>query len=297
MIGPCARGDLRDGVHAQVCGTLERGARVVCWGWARQSSGRDFSNERTVVSDVRPGMPMFDEEVFAAGAAVVRAADADEAISLANESNYGLGFSLWTRDASAAEEFAARVEAGAVFVNGMVASELRLPFGGVKKAATDANSRRSASTSSPTSKRSSSDHSTRLPTGRHQRMGGDALASMAARGAPELASEAGRLRRRRRRTDAGCGFHCGTRRSARLDFSNLGPRVFRRLRFDAGAVRRRVVRRTSRARHRRRSRVNAGGRSMVDRPRIYRLPPTPKSKMRHRSAPHERCGFEETWSA
>ena len=78
-------------------------------------------------------MPMFDEEVFGPAAAVVRAADADEAIALANESSYGLGFSIWTRDASAAEELAARVEAGAVFVNGMVASDPRLPFGGVKK--------------------------------------------------------------------------------------------------------------------------------------------------------------------
>ncbi len=130
-IGPCARGDLRDGVHAQVCGTLERGARLLLGGASIERPG--FFYEPTVVSDVRPGMPMFDEEVFGPAAAVVRAADADEAISLANESNYGLGFSLWTRDASAAEEFAARVEAGAVFVNGMVASDPRLPFGGVKK--------------------------------------------------------------------------------------------------------------------------------------------------------------------
>ena len=130
-IGPCARGDLRDGVHAQVCGTLQRGARLLLGGAPIERPG--FFYEPTVVSDVRPGMPMFDEEVFGPAAAVVRAADADEAISLANESNYGLGFSLWTRDASAAEEFAARVEAGAVFVNGMVASDPRLPFGGVKK--------------------------------------------------------------------------------------------------------------------------------------------------------------------
>jgi succinate-semialdehyde dehydrogenase / glutarate-semialdehyde dehydrogenase len=130
-IGPCARGDLRDGVNAQVRGTLERGARLLLGGTPIDGPG--FFYEPTIVSEVRPGMPMFDEEVFGPAAAVVRAADADEAIALANESSYGLGFSIWTRDASAAEELAARVEAGAVFVNGMVASDPRLPFGGVKK--------------------------------------------------------------------------------------------------------------------------------------------------------------------
>ncbi len=130
-IGPCARADLRDGVDAQVRSTMERGGRLLLGGNPIDRPG--FFYEPTVVADVRPGMAMFDEEVFGPAAAVVRAADADEAIALANASSYGLGFSIWTRDTSAAEEFAARVEAGAVFVNNMVASDPRLPFGGVKK--------------------------------------------------------------------------------------------------------------------------------------------------------------------
>ncbi len=130
-MGPCARADLRDGVDAQVRSTVERGGRLLLGGNRIDRPG--FFYEPTVVADVRPGMAMFDEEVFGPAAAVVRAADADEAIALANESSYGLGFSIWTRDVSAAEEFAARVEAGAVFVNNMVASDPRLPFGGVKK--------------------------------------------------------------------------------------------------------------------------------------------------------------------
>ena len=130
-IGPCARGDLRDGVDAQVRSTVEGGGRLLLGGSPIEGPG--FFYEPTVVADVRPGMAMFDEEVFGPAAAVVRASNADEAIALANESSYGLGFSLWTRDAAAAEEYAARVEAGAVFVNGMVASDPRLPFGGVKK--------------------------------------------------------------------------------------------------------------------------------------------------------------------
>mgnify|MGYP001164787271 CR=1 FL=1 len=130
-IGPCARGDLRDGVHAQVSATLERGGELLTGG--APIDGPGFYYEPTVVSEVRPGMAMFDEEVFGPAAAVVRASDADEAIALANATSYGLGFSIWTRDASAAETFAERIEAGAVFVNGMVASDPRLPFGGVKK--------------------------------------------------------------------------------------------------------------------------------------------------------------------
>lgn len=130
-IGPCAREDLREGVHAQVTATVESGARLRLGG--KPIDGPGFFYEPTVVDDVHPGMRMFDEEVFGPAAAVVRARDADEAIALANASSYGLGFSIWTRDTAAAEAFAASVEAGAVFVNGMVASDPRLPFGGVKK--------------------------------------------------------------------------------------------------------------------------------------------------------------------
>jgi succinate-semialdehyde dehydrogenase/glutarate-semialdehyde dehydrogenase len=131
QIGPCARSDLRQTVHEQVSRTVESGARLVLGGKPIGSKG--YFYEPTIVADVTPGMRMFDEEVFGPAAAVVRAKDREDALRLANASSFGLGSSVWTRDVAAAEGFAARVEAGAVFVNGMVASDPRLPFGGVKK--------------------------------------------------------------------------------------------------------------------------------------------------------------------
>ncbi|MFZ0032402.1 MAG: NAD-dependent succinate-semialdehyde dehydrogenase [Candidatus Cybelea sp.] len=131
QLGPCAREDLRQTVHEQVGATLERGARLALGGKPLDRAG--FFYEPTVVADVVPGTRMFDEEVFGPAAAVVRAKDREEALALANASSFGLGSSIWTRDVAAAEVIAARVEAGAVFINGMVASDPRLPFGGVKR--------------------------------------------------------------------------------------------------------------------------------------------------------------------
>ncbi|MBV8343388.1 MAG: NAD-dependent succinate-semialdehyde dehydrogenase [Candidatus Eremiobacteraeota bacterium] len=131
QIGPCARADLRDTVHQQVSETVAQGARAALGGTV--GDGRGFFYDPTIVADVVPGMRMFDEEVFGPAAAVVRASDREHALGLANHSSFGLGSSVWTRDVAGAEDFGARVEAGAVFVNGMVASDPRLPFGGVKK--------------------------------------------------------------------------------------------------------------------------------------------------------------------
>jgi acyl-CoA reductase-like NAD-dependent aldehyde dehydrogenase len=131
QLGPCARRDLRETLHRQVRESLERGARLALGGHPIDGTG--FFYEPTIVRDVEPGMTMFDEEVFGPAAAVVRARDERHAIELANASSYGLGFSIWTRDTAGAEDLAAGVQAGAVFINGMVASDPRLPFGGVKK--------------------------------------------------------------------------------------------------------------------------------------------------------------------
>ncbi len=131
QLGPCAREDLRRTVHEQVCATLSRGARLALGGKPLDRAG--YFYEPTVVADVVPGTRMFDEEVFGPAAAVIRAHDGDQALALANASSFGLGSSLWTANISEAEAFAARIEAGAVFINGIVASDPRLPFGGIKK--------------------------------------------------------------------------------------------------------------------------------------------------------------------
>ncbi len=131
QIGPCAREDLRASVHTQVSRSLERGAGLALGG--KPIEGAGYFYEPTIVTEVVPGMAMFDEEVFGPAAAVVRATDREHAIALANASSFGLGSSIWTSDVNAAETFAGRIEAGAVFINGMVASDPRLPFGGVKK--------------------------------------------------------------------------------------------------------------------------------------------------------------------
>lgn len=92
-----------------------------------------FFFEPTVVADVTQGSPMFDEETFGPAAAVMRVADDDEAIAMANASTFGLGANVWTRSIEHAQKMAAEIESGMVAINGMVASDPRLPFGGVKR--------------------------------------------------------------------------------------------------------------------------------------------------------------------
>ena len=130
-IGPLARVDLRDALEAQIEGSIARGARVVTGG--KRIAGKGSYFEPTIVADVVRGMPMFDEETFGPAAAVVRARDLDDCVELANASQYGLGGNLWTQDIERAKVIAARLESGGVFINGMTASDPRLPFGGVKQ--------------------------------------------------------------------------------------------------------------------------------------------------------------------
>jgi succinate-semialdehyde dehydrogenase/glutarate-semialdehyde dehydrogenase len=130
-LGPVAREDLRDSIDQQVRDSIARGARIALGGTKPQRPG--YYYDPTIVVDVTPGMPVFDEETFGPAAAVIRANDAEHAIELANQSPYGLGGNLWTRDLARAQTLAAQVESGAVFINGMTASDARLPFGGVKK--------------------------------------------------------------------------------------------------------------------------------------------------------------------
>ena len=131
QVGPLARADLRDELEHQVAESVAAGARVVCGGHALP--GRGFFYAPTVLAGVRPGIPAFDEEVFGPVAAVTTARDANDAVALANRSRFGLGASIWTRDVAYAEVLAHQLDAGLVFVNDIVRSDPRLPFGGVKR--------------------------------------------------------------------------------------------------------------------------------------------------------------------
>ena len=131
QIGPLARRDLRDTLHRQITESVVGGARIVTGGTPIDRPG--FFFEPTVVTDVDPAAPMFREETFGPAAAVMPASDEEQALELANASTYGLGASIWTREVTRATRIAAQIESGMVFVNGMVASDPRLPFGGVKR--------------------------------------------------------------------------------------------------------------------------------------------------------------------
>ncbi len=131
QVGPQARLDLRANLHRQVEESVARGAQLVLGG--RLPKGRGAFYPPTVLVAVEPGMPAFDEETFGPVAAVVRARDEADALRIANASPYGLGASVWTADAARGERLAQDVEAGSVFVNGIVKSDPRLPFGGVKR--------------------------------------------------------------------------------------------------------------------------------------------------------------------
>ena len=131
QIGPQARLDLRANLHRQVQESLQRGARLALGGQLAEGPGAFYPP--TVLTAVQPGMPAFDEETFGPVAAVVHAKDEADAIRIANGSQYGLGASVWTADRARGERVAGSIEAGSVFVNGLVKSDPRLPFGGVKR--------------------------------------------------------------------------------------------------------------------------------------------------------------------
>ena len=131
QVGPLARSDLRDALERQVEESVRQGARVLVGG--RRRDGPGYFYEPTVLTGVRDAMPVLAEETFGPVAAVRRVADAEEAVAVANGSDYGLGAAIWTGDVARGEALARSIESGAVFVNGMVASDPRLPFGGVKQ--------------------------------------------------------------------------------------------------------------------------------------------------------------------
>jgi succinate-semialdehyde dehydrogenase/glutarate-semialdehyde dehydrogenase len=129
-VGPLATAKIRDELHAQVQGSLDAGARLLAGGHPLPGPG--FFYEPTVLTDVPADSPAYREETFGPVAAIIRARDADDAIRIANDTRFGLGASVWTNDEREIEQFTREIDAGSVFVNAMVASDPRFPFGGVK---------------------------------------------------------------------------------------------------------------------------------------------------------------------
>jgi succinate-semialdehyde dehydrogenase/glutarate-semialdehyde dehydrogenase len=130
-VGPLARQDLVDDLRSQVEASEAAGARVLTGGFDVELPGSFV--RPIVMTDVTADMPVFREETFGPAAAVIRVADEEEAIAVANDTSYGLGASVWTQDLEHGKDVAARIDAGMVFINSIVFSDARLPFGGVKR--------------------------------------------------------------------------------------------------------------------------------------------------------------------
>jgi succinate-semialdehyde dehydrogenase/glutarate-semialdehyde dehydrogenase len=130
-MGPMARADLRQTLHGQVSRSLAAGAVLRLGGAPAQGAG--FFYPPTILDQVTPEMAAFREETFGPLAAVIRARNSEDALALANHTEFGLGASLWTADPDRAKALAHRIEAGAVFINATTASDPRLPFGGIKQ--------------------------------------------------------------------------------------------------------------------------------------------------------------------
>ena len=127
-LGPLARLDLAEKLEVQLRKSTEAGAKLLVGG---QRNGCNF--QATLLDNVRPGMAAFEEETFGPLAAVITAKTEDEAIALANKTRYGLGATVWTRDLIKAERIARELDSGSVLINALMRSDVRLPFGGVKK--------------------------------------------------------------------------------------------------------------------------------------------------------------------
>ncbi|MCX6279512.1 MAG: NAD-dependent succinate-semialdehyde dehydrogenase [Bacteroidetes bacterium] len=131
QVSPLARPDLVDEIEKQVTASIHAGARLVTGGKRINRLGSYF--QPTILSDVKKGMPVYSEETFGPVVSIIAVSNEQEAIEVANDSDFGLGGCVWTRDLLRGERIARKVETGAMFVNGMTKSDPRLPFGGIKK--------------------------------------------------------------------------------------------------------------------------------------------------------------------
>jgi succinate-semialdehyde dehydrogenase / glutarate-semialdehyde dehydrogenase len=129
-VGPMAREDLLEGVHRQVEASVAAGARLLTGGRRLDRAGTFYAP--TVLTDVVPGQPAYDEEIFGPVAAVVVVDGDDDAVRVANDTRFGLGASVWTADRERGIAVGRRIRSGAVFVNAVVASDVRMPFGGTR---------------------------------------------------------------------------------------------------------------------------------------------------------------------
>ena len=129
-LGPIAREDLLFELEDQVQRSVQSGAKILCGG--KRIAREGFYFEATILANVLPGTPAYEEEIFGPVATLIQATDEEDAIRIANDSPFGLGASLWTSNKEKAKQLAARIESGSVFINGMVKSDPRLPFGGIK---------------------------------------------------------------------------------------------------------------------------------------------------------------------
>ncbi|MCG9973077.1 NAD-dependent succinate-semialdehyde dehydrogenase [Christiangramia crocea] len=128
QVGPLARKDLADQLNRQVNESVSQGAKLLVGG--KQDN---CFHEPTILGNVKPGMIAFDEETFGPLAAIIKVKDVDEAFALSEQSKFGLGVSVFTKDTAKAVEYASRVSDGAFFINELVKSDPRLPFGGTKR--------------------------------------------------------------------------------------------------------------------------------------------------------------------
>ena len=131
QMGPLAQKNLLDTINKQIQQSIKMGAELITGGKRINSDG--FFFQPTLLTNVKKGMPVVDEETFGPVSVIIRVKNTEEAIKIANDTMYGLGASIWTKDIKKGEEIARKIEAGAVFVNGMTKSDPRLPFGGIKK--------------------------------------------------------------------------------------------------------------------------------------------------------------------
>ncbi|QNH12228.1 NAD-dependent succinate-semialdehyde dehydrogenase [Xanthomonas sp. SI] len=130
-LAPLARQDLRDELHKQVQASIAKGAKPLLG--AAPDTSTHAGYPASILDHVVPGMPAYDEELFGPVAAILRVADEAEAVRVANDTSFGLGGSVWSADRARGERVARQLQCGAAFVNAIVKSDVRLPFGGIKR--------------------------------------------------------------------------------------------------------------------------------------------------------------------